>query len=82
MKRLMSIGLVAGCVLSFTGCSSLGPKPNQRATVESRPEAKTEPATPVSTDSHPGKIVQHMVNLFAAFLVGPEIADFSQSVAP
>ena len=83
MKRFMFIGLVgAGCLFSCTGCSSLGPTPDKRAVVESRPETKTDPAPLVLIDGHPGRTVQGMVNLFAALLDAPETPDPSESVAP
>jgi len=83
MKKFVVMGLVvAGCLFSGTGCSSLGPTPDQRAVVESRPETKTDPATHVLTDGHPSKTVQQMVNLFAALLVGSDIPGPSESVDP
>jgi hypothetical protein len=83
MKRFMVIGLVvAGCLFSCSGCSSLGPTPDKRAVVESHPETKTDPATPVLTNGNSSRTIQGMVDLFAALLVGPKTPDPSQSVAP
>jgi len=83
MKRFMVIWLaVMGCLFSCTGCSSLGPTQDKHPMVVSLPETKTEPAAPVVTHGNPNKSIPGMVNLFAAFLIGPNTPVPPQPVDP
>jgi hypothetical protein len=73
MKPLMYNGLVvAVCLIFSAGCSSLKPKADQPAVVESHPCLTTDPPALVSTNNSPSKIIQGMVNLAAALFTLPQ----------
>lgn len=66
--------MAAGCLLVGTGCSSLGPAPAPSAAMHSSPATQPAPATVVSTDGHPARTVDGMVNLLAALFAGPDLS--------